>query len=91
MPRSLWVISCPAGDLMDYQTVLSAVESWPVDDRVRLVQDVWDRLPDLGREADLTDEMKAELDRRIEEMDRNPESGIPWEVVKARLLARFQG
>ena len=76
---------------MDYQTVLSAVESWPVDDRVRLVQDVWDRLPDQGYEADLTDEMKAELDRRIEEMDRNPELGVPWEVVKARLLARFEG
>ena len=76
---------------MDYQTVLSEVESWPVDDRVRLVQDVWDRLPDQGHEADLTDEMKAELDRRIEEMDRNPESGIPWEIVKARVLARFQG
>ena len=76
---------------MDYQTVLSAVESWPVDDRVRLVQDVWDRLPDQGHDADLTDEMKAELDRRIEEMDRNPQSGVPWEVVKERLLARFQG
>jgi putative addiction module component (TIGR02574 family) len=76
---------------MDYQTVLSEVESWPVDDQVRLVHDVWDRLPDQGHESELTDEMKAELDRRIEEMDRNPGSGVPWEVVKARLLARFQG
>jgi len=76
---------------MDYETVLSEVESWPVDDRVRLVQDVWDRLPDQGHEPELSEAMKAELDRRIEEMDRNPEAGIPWEVVKARLLARFQG
>ena len=76
---------------MDYQTVLSEVESWPVDDRIRLVQDVWDRLPDQGRGSELTEEMKAELDRRIEEMDRNPGAGVPWETVKARLLARFQG
>jgi hypothetical protein len=32
--------------------------------------------------------MKAELDRQIEEMDRNPEVGIRWEVAKARVLGR---
>ena len=74
---------------MDYQSVLSEVESWPVDDRVRLVQDVWDRLVDQGLEPELTDEMKAELDRRVEEMDRNPGLGVPWDVVKARALERF--
>ncbi len=76
---------------MDYQTVLGEIDSWPVDERIRLVRDVWDRLPDQGLEAGLSEEMKAELDRRIEEMDRNPGSGIPWEAAKARLLARFQG
>jgi putative addiction module component (TIGR02574 family) len=75
---------------MDYQTVLSEVETWPIDDRIRLVQDVWDRLADQGYEPELTEEMKAELDRRIEEMDRNPGAGIPWEAAKARVLARLQ-
>jgi len=75
---------------MDYQAVLSEVESWPIDDRIRLVQDVWDRLVDQGYEPELTEEMKAELDRRIEEMDRNPDSGVPWEEVKARVLGRFR-
>ena len=75
---------------MDYQSVLSEVETWHIDDRIRLVQDVWDRLADQGYEPELTEEMKAELDRRIEEMDRNPDAGIPWEAAKARVLARFQ-
>ncbi len=34
--------------------------------------------------------MKAELDRQIEEMDRNPDAGIPWEVARDRVLGRFQ-
>ena len=74
---------------MDYQMILSEVESWPVDERSRLVQDLWDRLPDGGPESVIGEAMKAELDRRIEEMDRNPEAGVPWEAVKARLLDRF--
>ncbi len=76
---------------MDYQTILGEVESWPVGERLRLVRDVWDRLSEQDQESGLTEDLKSELDRRIEEMDRNPGSGIPWEVVKARVLGRFQG
>jgi putative addiction module component (TIGR02574 family) len=75
---------------MDYQSVLNQVETWPIDQRIRLVQDVWDQLADQGLEPELTEELKAELDRRIEEMDRNPDAGIPWEAAKAHVLARFQ-
>ena len=75
---------------MDYQSVLNEVESWPVEDRVRLVENVCDRLAELGYEPELTDEIRAELDRRLEELDRNPGAGVPWEEVKARALGRLQ-
>lgn len=75
---------------MDYQAVLNEVETWPIDDRLRLVRDVCEQLVDQGHEPDLAEELKAELDLRIEEMDRNPEAGIPWEVAKARVLGRLQ-
>jgi putative addiction module component (TIGR02574 family) len=75
---------------MDYQSVLNEVETWPIDDRIRLVQDVWDRLVDQGDEPELTEEMKAELDRRIEELDHNPAAGLPWNEVKARVLGRLR-
>lgn len=75
---------------MDYREVLHEVENWSIDDRIRLVQDVWDHLVAEGHEPDLSDEMKAELDRRIEELDRNPSAGEPWESVKERVLARLR-
>jgi putative addiction module component (TIGR02574 family) len=75
---------------MDYQAVLSEVESWPVYDRIRLVQDVWDHLVARGYEPELTEEMKAELDRRIEELDRDPALGVPWDEVKARVLGQLR-
>ena len=76
---------------MDYQTVLREVESWPVDERVRLLRDLWDRLQERGLDPEPGEELQAELDRRIEEMDQNPAAGVPWEVVKARLAARYAG
>jgi putative addiction module component (TIGR02574 family) len=37
----------------------------------------------------LTPEQKAEIDRRIAEHERDPNSAVPWEEVRDRLLARF--
>ena len=75
---------------MDYQSVLLEVNAWPMNDRIRLMRDVCDRIANDEDEPELTEELKAELDRRVVEMDRNPEAGIPWEVAKARVLGRFQ-
>ena len=33
----------------------------------------------------LTDELKAELDRRIQDYERNPEAGVSWEELNERL------
>lgn len=34
--------------LWDHQSRLSEIETWPIDERSRLVQDVWDRLVETG-------------------------------------------
>jgi putative addiction module component (TIGR02574 family) len=75
---------------MDLNTVLTEVDSWPIEDRIRLVQEVWDRLMDQGHESELTDEMKAELDRRLAAHRANPEAAIPWKRVEAEALARLR-
>ncbi len=75
---------------MDLQAVLSEVDSWPVEDRIQLVQEVWDRLADHGRERQLGEEEKAELDHRLAEDDEAPDDVVSWEEVKAQALARIQ-
>jgi len=75
---------------MDLQTVLTTVESWPVEDRLQLMAAIWERLIDQGYKPELTQEMKAELDRRLDALDKNPETVTPWEVVEARALERFR-
>ena len=38
---------------------------------------------------ELTDELKAEIDRRLADAEANPHDAVPWDVVKAAALARF--
>jgi len=50
----------------------------------------WDRLVDRGYEPVLTEEQKAELDRRLVEDDAAPDDVVSWEEVKAQALARIR-
>jgi putative addiction module component (TIGR02574 family) len=63
-------------------------------ERLDIADELWDGVHPPGsiRPGDpfvLTAEQKAELDRRLEERKRNPERGESWDVVRARLWARF--
>lgn len=75
---------------MDLQTVLAEVDSWPIEDRIQLIQEVWDRLGSQGHEPRLSDAMKAEIDRRLAAHAANPDAAIPWEQVEAEALARLR-
>ncbi len=67
---------------MDLKAVLSEVGTWPVEDRLRLVEEVWDGLHDERFEPELTEELKAKLDRRLAALDANPENVTTWEAIK---------
>ena len=38
---------------------------------------------------ELPEELKRELDRRLADMEANPDDEVPWEVVEAELLAEL--
>lgn len=46
----------------------------PVDERIKLVEELWDSIASDQKVLPLTDDQKAELDRRLDayEVDRNP-------------------
>jgi putative addiction module component (TIGR02574 family) len=75
---------------MDFEAVLTEVDSWPVEDRIRLVTELWDRIAVKGHEAGLSDEQKAEVDRRLAAHRANPDAAVPWERVEAETLARLR-
>ncbi len=61
------------------------VLSLSIPERIQLVTDIWDTIAEVPEEVDLSEEQKAELDRRLEAYNRNPSEGSPWSLVKERI------
>jgi putative addiction module component (TIGR02574 family) len=59
-------------------------------ERIQLAEDLWDSIPLDGADIPLTEAQKAELERRLEDLERNPDAGDLWEVVRARLYERLK-
>jgi putative addiction module component (TIGR02574 family) len=60
-------------------------EKLSIAERLQLVEDIWDSIADETEALPLTDAQKAELDRRLEQYRRDPDSAIPWEQVREEL------
>jgi putative addiction module component (TIGR02574 family) len=57
-------------------------------DRLRLISEIWDSLPEQPPPS-VTEDQSKELDRRIELMDADPTSLRPWAEVEARILRKL--
>ena len=67
------------------------IDRWSVDDRLILVQEIWDSIAVETEHAPLTDVQRQEVDRRLAAHRANPGAAIPWEQVEAEVMARLQG
>lgn len=57
-------------------------------ERLQLVEELWDSLCDTPEVVPLTDAQRAELDRRLDDLDHEGPSGIPWDEVVRRIRSR---
>ena len=64
------------------------VLSLSVPERIQLVEDIWDTIAEVPEEVGLSDEQRAEIDRRLDAYQRNPNEGDPWEMVRERIRSR---
>lgn len=58
----------------------------PVEEKLELVEALWDRIDDdlLGEKLS-SPEIEKELDKRLNNLEKNPQSLIPWEEVKRKM------
>ena len=55
------------------------------DERLRLLEQLWDSLSATPDALPLTSAQRAELDRRLDELEQEGPVGIPWDEVMRRI------
>lgn len=58
----------------------------PAEQRVAIAQQIWESVFAETQAAPLPAAHRAELDRRWEAFQRDPDEGEPWETIKKSLL-----
>jgi len=59
------------------------------EERLQLIGDLWESLRRTPEDVPLTPAQAAELDRRLDELERGDVGLVSWEDVKVRLTARL--
>ncbi|MCX7109781.1 MAG: addiction module protein [Proteobacteria bacterium] len=67
--------------------LLSEAQKLSLDDRIELVEAIWDSMLPEVQTIPLPDSHRTLLDERLTQFKANPEAGSSWEDVKARLEA----
>jgi putative addiction module component (TIGR02574 family) len=57
----------------------------PVQERIHLVEIIWESIAAFPQAIEVSAELKADLGLRLAEFERNPEAGYSWDQVKAKL------
>jgi putative addiction module component (TIGR02574 family) len=65
------------------------IDRLSIADRIALVQEIWDSSATSPEEIPLTEEQTRELDRRLADLDTNPNNVVTWEEIKARIRGQL--
>jgi putative addiction module component (TIGR02574 family) len=70
--------------IMKQISVLEILEL-SVQERIRLVELIWESIAAIPEALEVTPELKVELEARLKEFEVDPEAGYSWEQVKSHL------
>lgn len=64
------------------------IDQLSVEERLTLAEEIWENVAQEMEQAPLTEAQTKELERRLADSIARPDAVTPWEVIKARALAR---
>jgi putative addiction module component (TIGR02574 family) len=70
---------------MDIAVTLNEIKTLSIEDRIRLVQAIWDSIAAEQNYPDITELQKQELDSHITDYEANPDNVLTWEEIKASI------
>jgi putative addiction module component (TIGR02574 family) len=65
------------------------IDSLNVEERLELIESLWESLVVDPSNVPITDAQKQMLDERLAEIETGDDAGVPWEEVRARILKRL--
>lgn len=72
-----------------FETVFSAATQLSPSDQLRLIDALWDTLPD-DAEIPLSEAWAREIERRVAELDQGKAQTVPWTEVREAALDRLR-
>ena len=66
---------------------LEDLKQLPVSEKIQLVEDLWDSIAAETSPIGLSPQHIAELDYRLDALEKNPSHGAPWSTVREKILA----
>lgn len=63
---------------MDFSATLAEIKTLSIDERIRLVQAIWDSIGAESEQLELTEVQRQELARRLADHAANPSNVISW-------------
>lgn len=66
---------------------LSKILELPIEERIELVQSIWDSVAAVPEAVQLTAAQREELEERVRDYRKNPDGGSPWPEVRERILS----
>ena len=64
----------------------SDIAEMPIEQRIQLVEDIWDSIAELPDSVEIPKWHKQELEKRLKAYHDNPNECSPWSEVKKSVL-----
>jgi putative addiction module component (TIGR02574 family) len=58
------------------------------EERLRLIEELWDSLDETPEAIPLTNAQREELDWRLDDLERSGPEGIPWDQILQQIRSR---
>jgi putative addiction module component (TIGR02574 family) len=69
-------------------TDLAELRALPVDERLKLIEELWDSIDVASESLPLPDWHRSEIDRRLDALDTGASVGSKWEEVRRRVIGK---
>jgi len=90
VPGNISGIGSITSNAMSVSIKSLGIDRLGVEDRLSLVEQIWDSIAADSAAVPLTDAQRAELDRRIADHEANPDDIVSWEEAKASIAERLK-